>query len=119
MFKKEIDLVNDFVKIFKNKYGKTYVRKEVFTPFLTKTDLVIKKSNESFSFEAKLNNISDVWIQALKNKKLYQYSYVVLPSYKRKIIMDKHIDYFLKYGIGVILVGNNDLEFLNKIDSIL
>lgn len=119
MYKKEIDLVKDFIKIFKHKYGDVYIKKEVKTKLGTKTDIVITKQNTRFSFEAKLNNIISVWFQALTNKNMYDYSYVVLPYNKKNAILKNHIKWFKDNELGVILVKKYSIEFLNKIEAIL
>lgn len=120
MFKTEKEMVYSLISSLKSKYDNSYITEEVKTSYWTITDVVLSYKSLKFSFEAKLNSIIDVWVQALRNKKLYDYSYVVLPYNKKNIIMKKHINNFKKYNLGLILINNkNELEFLNKIEDIL
>lgn len=119
LFATEEDLVNKFcdffqkyklekeVKVYKQKTDRTF------------TDVVLTTNDIRIAFEAKLNNIWDVWVQAVKNKKLYDYSYVVLPLNKKSILLKKHLKHFQKYQIGIVLVNNENYEFLHKVESIL
>lgn len=95
------------VKVYKQKTDRTF------------TDVVLTIKDIKISFEAKLNDIISVWIQALKNKRFYNYSYVILPSNKKQLILNKHIDHFKKHNIGIVLVSPNNYEFLYKIENVL
>lgn len=120
MYKRESDLIASFISSLQSRYNLTNIQQEVKTSYWTITDIVVKYKSLFFAFEAKLNNIVDVWIQALRNKKIYDFSYVVLPSCKRKLMIKKHLNKFKEYKIGVVLIDEkNNIEFLNKIDNIL
>lgn len=114
IFNSEKELVDKFCYFFKQ----YKIEKEVETEYKTKTDLVLTINNIKIAFEAKLNNVIDVWIQALRNKKWYDYSYVILPENKLNVIM-KNIDEFKKNQIGIILLNKTKYFFLNKIEKIL
>ena len=119
LFTTEEEMVNQFCDFFKNykleKEVKIYKQKND----RTFTDIVLTIKNIRISFEAKLNDIITAWMQALKNKKLYDYSYIVLPEHKKNIILKKHIDYFKKHRIGIVLINNKKYEFLHKVEDVL
>lgn len=120
MYKRESDLITNFVLSLQSKYKITNIQKEVKTSYWTITDVVVNYKSLIFAFEAKLNNIIDAWVQALRNKKLYDFSYIVLPSNKKNLMIKKHLSKFKQYNIGVVLIDDkNNIEFLNKIDNVL
>lgn len=108
MFKSEQELVDTFINHYQQKFGKTKFEFEVETPHKTKTDIVLIKDNQRISIEAKLNDIIGVWVQALRNLKWYDYSFVILPSNKEDYFCKKHLSHFKKNNIGVIFVNKSN-----------
>lgn len=61
------------------------------------------------AFEFKLEDIEKAFSQAVENSKYVHKSFIVVPSYKSKVIQEKYFDYFNKYpNIGVISVDHPD-----------
>ena len=117
-FVKEIDLKNQFWK--KYCYRKNIVRYQFDSQArygamdLVTIEKVLSKGDKEYhyeicSFEFKLNDIDKAFAQAFENSKFCHKNFVVVPSYKKKVILDRYSDYFSKYSsIGCIAVSHEE-----------
>ena len=110
MFKYEEDLINCFIThLNNNEIEKTFtnIHRE-FNYSNGKTDIIAESDDAVFAFEAKLNKWRKAVNQAYRNTIFADYSYVVLPE-NQQTISTKYAAEFEKYGVGLILVNEQDL----------
>lgn len=109
-FRFEADLVRQFTASLKRDWAESKVALE-FDYSRGRVDvLMLHAGGYVMAFEAKLSKWRDALHQAYRNTSFCEESYVVLPASRADIALS-HEGEFLRRGVGLCLVGEDDLAF--------
>lgn len=107
----------DFEKYLKTNVGNTYYKE--WQGLFGIPDYVCFSKNDGdinvISFELKLKNWREAVIQAFRYRSFSDYSFVVLPQETAKKAQS-HIEFFSKYGIGLVAFKDSNFEVLYRPD---